>query len=132
MTTTDTPKAMLWTGRVLSGLFVAFMLMDLTMKLLDLPVVAETSRQLGLPTDQARLLGTILLVCVALYLYPRTAVLGAILVTAYMGGAVATHLRVESPLFSHILFGVYLALMAWGGLWLRDARLRSLFPWRRP
>ncbi|MES2722818.1 MAG: DoxX family protein [Pseudomonadota bacterium] len=132
MTTTDTPKAMLWTGRVLSGLFVAFMLMDLTMKLLDLPVVAETSRQLGLPTDQARLLGTILLVCVALYLYPRTSVLGAILVTAYMGGAVATHLRVESPLFSHILFGVYLALMAWGGLWLRDARLRSLFPWRRP
>lgn len=132
MTTTDTPKAMLWTGRLLSGLFVAFMLMDLTMKLLDLPVVAETSRQLGLPTDQARLLGTILLVCVALYLYPRTSVLGAILVTAYMGGAVATHLRVESPLFSHILFGVYLAVMAWGGLWLRDARLRSLFPWRRP
>ncbi|MFD3262662.1 DoxX family protein [Phenylobacterium ferrooxidans] len=131
MTTTDTPKAMLWTGRVLSGLFVAFMLMDLTMKLLDLPVVAETSRQLGLPTDQARLLGTIQLICVALYLYPRTSVLGAVLVTAYMGGAVETHLRVGSPLFSHILFGVYLAVMAWGGLWLRDARLRSLFPWRR-
>ena len=131
MTTTDTPKAMLWTGRVLSGLFVAFMLMDLTMKLLDLPVVAETSRQLGLPTDQARLLGTIQLICVALYLYPRTSVLGAILVTAYMGGAVETHLRVGSPLFSHILLGVYLAVMAWGGLWLRDARLRSLFPWRR-
>ena len=131
MTTTDTPKAMLWTGRVLSGLFVAFMLMDLTMKLLDLPVVAATSRQLGLPTDQARLLGTIQLICVALYLHPRTSVLGAILVTAYMGGAVETHLRVGSPLFSHILFGVYLAVMAWGGLWLRDARLRSLFPWRR-
>ncbi|MDO8325019.1 MAG: DoxX family protein [Phenylobacterium sp.] len=131
MTTTDTPKAMLWTGRVLSGLFVAFMLMDLTMKLLDLPVVAETSRQLGLPTDQARLLGTIQLICVALYLYPRTSMLGAVLVTAYMGGAVETHLRVGSPLFSHILFGVYLAVMAWGGLWLRDARLRSLFPWRR-
>lgn len=131
MTTAATPKAMLWTGRVFSGLFVAFMLMDLTMKLLDLPVVAETSRQLGLPTDQARLLGTIQLICVALYLYPRTSVLGAILVTAYMGGAIATHLRVDSPLFSHILFGVYLALFAWGGLWLRDARLRSLFPWRR-
>ncbi|WP_310542504.1 DoxX family protein [Phenylobacterium sp.] len=131
MTTIDTPKAMLWTGRLLSGLFVAFMLMDLTMKLLDLPVVAETSRQLGLPTDQARLLGKIQLICVALYLYPRTAVLGAILVTAYMGGAVETHLRVGSPLVSHILFGVYLAVMAWGGLWLRDARLRSLFPWRR-
>ncbi|WP_340644222.1 DoxX family protein [Phenylobacterium sp.] len=133
MTTPDqaSPRAMLWTGRVLSGLFVAFMLMDLTMKLLDLPVVAETSRQLGLPTDQARLLGTIQLICVALYVYPRTSVLGAILVTAYMGGAIETHLRVASPLFTHILFGVYLALIAWGGLWLRDARLRSLFPWRR-
>lgn len=128
--TTATPKVMLWTGRVLSGLFVAFMLMDLTMKLLDLPVVAETLRPLGVPAQQARLLGVLQLICMALYLYPRTSVLGAILVTAYMGGAVETHLRVASPLFSHILFGVYLALFAWGGLWLRDARLRSLFPWR--
>lgn len=128
--TTATPKVMLWTGRVLSGLFVAFMLMDLTMKLLDLPVVGETLRPLGVPAQQARLLGVLQLICVALYLYPRTSVLGAILVTAYMGGAVETHLRVASPLFSHILFGVYLALFAWGGLWLRDARLRSLFPWR--
>ena len=132
MTTSVTPKAMLWTGRALTGLFAAFMLMDLTMKLLDLPVVAETMRQLGFPTDKARLLGTIQLICLALYLYPRTAVLGAILITAYMGGAVSTHMRIDSPLFSHILFGVYLALMAWGGLWLRDARLRSLTPWRQP
>lgn len=128
--TTATPKVMLWTGRVFSGLFVAFMLMDLTMKLLNLPVVAETMRPLGVPAEQARLLGVLQLICVALYLHPRTSVLGAILVTAYMGGAVETHLRVASPLFSHILFGVYLALFAWAGLWLRDARLRSLFPWR--
>ena len=133
MTTTDqaTPKAMPWIGRVFSGLFAAFMLMDLTMKLLDLKVVADTMVQMGWPTDKARLLGILQLVGLALYLYPRTAVLGAVLVTAYLGGAVATHLRIDSPLFSHILFGVYLALLAWGGLWLRDARLRSVFPWRK-
>lgn len=133
MTTTDqaTPKAMLWTGRVLTGLFAAFMLMDLTMKLLDLKVVADTMAQMGWPTDKARLLGILQLAGLVLYLYPRTAVLGAVLVTAYLGGAVATHLRIDSPLFSHILFGVYLALLAWGGLWLRDARLRSVFPWRK-
>ncbi|MBR7618918.1 DoxX family protein [Phenylobacterium sp. 20VBR1] len=125
-----TPKAMLWTGRVLTGLFAAFMLMDLTMKLLDLKVVADTMTQMGWPTDKARLLGALQLTGLALYLYPRTAVLGAVLVTGYLGGAIATHLRIDSPLFSHILFGVYLALFAWGGLWLRDARLRSLFPWR--
>ena len=132
MTTADqtTPKAMLWTGRVLTGLFAAFMLMDLTMKLLDLKVVADTMAQMGWPIDKARLLGVLQLTCLVLYLYPRTAVLGAVLVTGYLGGAIATHLRIDSPLFSHILFGVYLALFAWGGLWLRDARLRSLFPWR--
>ena len=125
-----TPKAMLWTGRVLTGLFAAFMLMDLTMKLLDLKVVADTMVQMGWPTDKGRLLGVLQLACLGLYLYPRTAVLGAVLLTGYLGGAIATHLRIDSPLFSHILFGVYLALFAWGGLWLRDARLRSLFPWR--
>ena len=132
MTAADqtTPKAMLWTGRVLTGLFAAFMLMDLTMKLLDLKVVTDTMVQMGWPTDKGRLLGVLQLVCLVLYLYPRTAVLGAVLVTGYLGGAIATHLRIDSPLFSHILFGVYLALFAWGGLWLRDARLRSLLPWR--
>lgn len=133
MTTADqtTPVAMLWTGRVFTGLFAAFMLLDLAMKLADLPVVADTMRQLDWPTDKARLLGALQLICLVLYLYPRTAVLGAILVTGYLGGAIATHVRMGSPLFTHILFGVYLALFAWGGLWLRDARLRSLFPWRR-
>ena len=129
MTTTADPKPMLWTGRVLSGLFVAFMLMDLTMKLLDLKVVADTMAQMGWPTDKARLLGVLQLIGLGLYIYPRTAVLGAVLVSAYLGGAVASHVRIESPLFSHILFGVYLGVIAWAGLWLRDARLRALFPW---
>lgn len=131
MINAETPKPMFWTGWALSGLFAAFMLMDLSMKLLNLPVVAQTLDPLGVPGEQARLLGVMQLVCVGLYLYPRTSVLGAILVTGYMGGAIETHLRVGNPLFSHILFGVYLALLAWGGLWLRDARLRSLLPWRR-
>ena len=130
MTTTADPNPMLWTGRVLSGLFVAFMLMDLTMKLLDLKVVADTMAQMGWPTDKARLLGVLQLIGLGLYIYPRTAILGAVLVSAYLGGAVASHLRIDSPLFSHILFGVYLGVIAWAGLWLRDARLRALFPWR--
>jgi hypothetical protein len=77
-------------------------------------------------------LGLVALICTALYAWPRTAVLGAILLTAYMGGAVATHLRIGNPLFSHMLFGVYLAVIAWGGLYLRDARVRALLPLRLP
>lgn len=122
-------KAMLWTGRVLSALFGLFWLMDLTMKLMNLEVVRTTGAQLGLPPEQSQLLGVIELVCLVLYVFPRTQVLGAVLVTAYLGGAVETHLRVGSPLFSHVLFGVYVGLMAWGGLWLREPRLRAVFPW---
>lgn len=122
-------KAMLWTGRVLSVLFGLFWLMDLTMKLMNLEVVRTTGAQLGLPPEQSQLLGVIELVCLVLYVFPRTQVLGAVLVTAYLGGAVETHLRVGSPLFSHVLFGVYVGLMAWGGLWLREPRLRAVFPW---
>jgi len=76
------------------------------------------------------MLGLLLLVPTLLYIWPRTAILGAILVTAYLGGAVATHVRIASPLFSHILFGVYLGAMLWGGLWLRDPRVRALIPLR--
>jgi hypothetical protein len=122
-------RPMLWTGRALSALFVLFWLMDLTMKLLDLEVVRSTSAQLGLPPAQSQLLGAIELACLVLYVFPRTSILGAVLVTGYLGGAVATHLRVGSPLFSHVLFGVYVGLMAWGGLWLREPRLRAVFPW---
>src|SRR5258708_38493418 len=102
------------------------------MKFLALPIVTETGLTLGWHAGTARLLGTILLVCTVLYAWPRTAILGAILLTGYLGGAVATHLRIANPLFSHTLFGVYIGLMAWAGLLLRDARLPRLFPPRPP
>jgi hypothetical protein len=115
----------------MSGLVIAFLLMDATMKLLALPVVLESSAPLGFAgAEMARLLGGVLLVCTLLYVAPQTAVLGAILVTGFLGGAVATHVRVGSPLFTHDLFGVYLGLLLWGGLYLRDARVRTLLPLR--
>lgn len=120
-----------WIGWAMSGLVIAFMLMDSTMKLLALPVVLESGGPLGFAGAAiARELGLTLLVCTVLYTVPQTAVLGAILLTGYLGGAVATHVRVGSPLFSHVLFGVYLGVLMWGGLYLRDARLRTLLPLR--
>jgi hypothetical protein len=117
-----------WTGRVLSGLVIVFLLVDGAMKLVPLDVVVETTEQLGIPGSLARTLGVLTLACTILYAFPRTAVLGAILLTGYLGGAMAVHLRVGSPVFTHLLFGFYLGLMAWGGLYLRDARLRGLIP----
>ena len=118
-------------GWVLSGLAIAFLLMDATMKLLALPVVLETSGPLGFPgVAMVRGLGVLLLVCTLLYAAPQTAVLGAILLTGYLGGAVVTHVRVGDPLFSHILFGVYVGVFLWLGLYLRDPRLRALVPLR--
>jgi hypothetical protein len=125
------PRAMVWAGRVLSGLVVLFLLMDATMKLLDLQPVRDAQTQLHWPLQHDRTIGVIVLACLVLYALPRTAVLGAILMTALLGGAIASHLRNGDPLFSHTLFGVYVGLMAWGGLWLRDERLRSLLPVRR-
>jgi hypothetical protein len=121
---------MLWTGRVLSGLVVLFLLFDGAIKLIPLDVVLTTSQEIGIPMHLARTLGVLTLACTLLYAWPRTAVLGAILLTGYLGGAIYVHVRAGSPLFSHTLFGVYLGLIAWGGLWLRDERLRSLFPFR--
>jgi DoxX-like family len=123
----------IWTGRVLSGLVILFLAVDGAMKLVPIAPVTEAMIQLGYPAsaDLARGLGVLTLVCTALYAFPRTSVLGAILLTGYMGGAMATHLRIGSPLFSHLLFGFYLGLMAWGGLYLRDERLRALIPLRR-
>lgn len=122
---------MVWTGRVLSALFVLFMVMDVTLKLLNLPIVDETMKRLGWGPGYGPLIGGIELVAVALYLIPRTSLSGAVLMTGVFGGAIATHVRVGDPLFSHILFGVYLALFMWGGLWLRDLGLRAVFPIRR-
>lgn len=115
----------------MSGLAIAFMLMDSTMKLLALPIVLESGAPLGfVGADMARGLGILLFACTLLYAAPQTAVLGAILLTGYLGGAVATHVRVGSPLFTHVLFGVYLGALLWGGLYLRDAGLRKLIPLR--
>ncbi|RUU87138.1 DoxX family protein [Mesorhizobium sp. M7A.F.Ca.MR.176.00.0.0] len=123
----------LWTGRALSGVIVLFMIFDGVIKLPPLDVVTQTMVPLGWPADAnvARMLGVIGLISTALYALPRTSVLGAILLTAYMGGAIATNVRVDSPLFSHILFGVYLGIILWGGLYLRDARVRALIPFSR-
>lgn len=122
------------TGYVMSGLVAAFMLFDGSIKLVPLDVVLQASADLGYPATaaMARELGLTALICTALYICPRTAVLGAVLLTGYMGGTVATHLRIGSPIFSHMLFGVYLAVLAWGGLYLRDARIRALLPLRDP
>ena len=126
-----TGSTMLWAGRIISGLVVAFLLFDGAIKLVPLDVVITTSQELGIPTHLARTLGVLTLTCTLLYAFPRTAVLGAILLTGYIGGAIYVHVRAGSPMLSHTLFGVYLALLAWGGLWLRDARLRALIPWQR-
>lgn len=121
----------IWTGRVVSGLVIAFLLADGAMKLVPLQVVVETSEQLGIPGHLARALGVLTILCTVLYAIPRTAVLGAILLTGYLGGAMAIHLRVGSPLFTHLLFGLYLGLMVWAGLYLRSERLRALIPLAR-
>ena len=120
-----------WVGRVLSTLVIVFLGFDAAIKLVQLPVVGETLAQLGYPSDLGLAIGVIELVCLVLYVVPRTAVLGAILLTAVFGGAIASHLRIASPVFSHILFGAYLGLFVWGGLYLRSARLRDLVPLHR-
>jgi hypothetical protein len=121
----------LWAGHIISGLVILFLLFDGAIKLVPLTPVQESLAQLGYPVSLARGLGILTLACTILYAVPRTAVLGAILLTGLLGGAIATHLRVGSPVFSHLLFGAYLGLMVWGGLFLRDERVRALLPLRR-
>jgi hypothetical protein len=122
-----------WLGRVLSGLVIVFLLFDGAIKLVPWPVVTETMDRIGYGSSEtlARSLGIITIVCTVLYAIPPTSILGAILLTGYLGGAMASHMRIGSPLFTHTLFGFYLGLMVWGGLWLRDRRLQSLIPFRR-
>ena len=124
-------KGRLWTGRIMSALPALFLLIDGVGKLVKPAPVVQGTVQLGYPESVLLGLGIVLLSCTVLYVIPRTAILGAILLTGYLGGAIATHVRVGSPLFSHILFPVYLAVLIWGGLYLRDERLRALIPLRR-
>jgi hypothetical protein len=123
-----TPAALVWTGRIFSGLVIVFLLMDAAMKLVPLQPVIDTMRDLGFESTDAlaRGLGILLLVCTALYAFPRTALLGAILLTGYLGGAMAIHLRVGSPLFTHTLFGAYVGIFMWAGLLIRNRQIRSL------
>ena len=123
--------AMRRTGWMLTGLFTLFMLgASIAPKFIGLEVARSTLVALGWPEGFVLPIGVLELVFLALYLLPRTSVLGAVLMTGLLGGAMATHLRIGSPLFSHVLFGVYLGLFMWGGLWLRSPALRALFPLR--
>ncbi len=116
----------IWTGRVLSAFAAAFLLVDGGMKLMRAPVSVEATVGLGYPASDVFAIGALLIVCTVLYAIPRTAVLGAVLLTGFLGGAVATQVRAGNPLFSHALFPVYVGAMAWGGLYLRDSRLRAI------
>jgi hypothetical protein len=119
-------------GYVLSGLVIAFMLFDGSIKLVPMDMVISASAELGYPATpaMARELGIIGLICAVLYAVPRTSILGAVLLTGYLGGAIASQIRVGNPLFTHVLFGVYLGIFTWGGLYLRDPRVRALIPVR--
>jgi hypothetical protein len=116
---------------VLSTIAALFLFFDALAKLLRLQPVLDGTAQLGYPTDVVFGLGLTLLLCVLAYIVPATSVLGALLLTGYLGGAVATHVRVGNPVFSHVLFPTYVAAMLWGGLALRDPRLRALLPGMR-
>src|SRR5262245_30696492 len=110
------------------GVFLAF---DAAMKVLKLAPAVQGTTELGYPVGTVMVIGVIELVCLILYLVPRTSVLGALLLTGYLGGAIATHVRAGSPLATHTLFPIYVAMMMWGGLYLRETRLRELVPLRR-
>jgi DoxX-like family len=122
-------RTMILTGRVLTGIFALFMLAaSIAPKFLGAKAATDTLIQLGWPGDAALMIGMVELFCLILYLTPRTSLLGAVLMTGLLGGAMATQVRVGNPLFSHILFSLYLGLFMWGGLWLRYPALRRLFP----
>ena len=130
MTVESSAKKRSIAGYVLTGLVAAFLTFDTVMKLLQLAPAVQGTTELGYPAGTVVVIGAIELVCLVLYLIPRTSVLGALVLTGYLGGAIATHLRVGSPLPTHTLFPIYVALLVWGGLYLRESRLRTLLPFR--
>ncbi len=127
MTTQPISKTSRWTGRIVSGFTVAFLLFDGVMKLVKPTVVVESTRQLGYPESDITGIGSVLLTCTLLYILPRTSILGAILLTGYLGGAVASQVRVGAGWFN-VIFASMFGVLVWGGLWLRDTRLRTLLP----
>ena len=123
-------KKLLWTGRIVSGLVTAFLLFDAIIHLLKPAPVVEGFAKLGFPIRLAVPLGVVELVCILLYVIPRASILGAILLTGYLGGAVAIQLPTGNPFFGEVLFPVYVGIFLWGGIYLRDEQLRTLIPFR--
>jgi hypothetical protein len=121
----------IWAGRIVTALPVLFLLFDGTIHIMRIPAVVEGFAKAGFPISTAVPLGIIEIVCIILYVLPRTSVLGAILLTGYLGGAVATNVRQQLPMLGYVLAPVYVAIFLWGGLWLRDDRVRSLIPLSR-
>jgi hypothetical protein len=117
---------MVWAGRVISGLCMAALTMSAVMKFLQPPMLLEEMARFEIPTTKLVMIGVIELVCVLLYAIPRTAALGAVLLTGYLGGATLTHLRIDDPIFGPVVIGIFV----WLGLWFRDARVRALLPLR--
>jgi hypothetical protein len=126
----QTSKGSLWTGRVITALVVLLLILDGATKVMKVAAVMEASKQLGFSANQIVAIGVTLLACTVLYAIPRTSVLGAILLTGYLGGAVVTNLRSGSPMFSAVLFPVYFGVFVWAGLYLRDPLLRAMIPMR--
>jgi hypothetical protein len=127
---TEISKGRLWTARIISGIVVLFMLFDGIGKLAKPKQVVEGTLELGFQEHHLAVLGVLSLICTLLYAVPRTRLLGAVLLTGYLGGAVAAQLRVDNPLWSHTLFPVYIAILAWGPIWLIDQKFRNLI-WER-
>jgi len=128
---TEPSRRAVWAGRILSGLGASFLAFDASLKLLLVAPAVQGTAELGFPPESVARIGVLQALCLAVYLFPRTAVFGAILWTGYLGGAIATHVRVGNPLFSHTLFPIYIAALLWVGLWLREPRLRALVPFAR-
>ncbi len=121
----------IWAGRILSGIAVLFMLFDSITKITEAPQVLKASVKLGYPAGTIQVIGIILLILIILYVIPRTSIFGAILLTGYLGGAVASNLRIMNPLFSNTLFPIYFAIILWGGIYLRDDLIREFIPFRK-
>ena len=129
--TAPVSKRRLWAGRILSGAAVLFLLFDSVIKVMVIAPVVESFARVGWPDRLAHAIGILELLLVVVYLIPRSSILGAILLTGYLGGAVATHVRIGDPLFTHVLFPIYVAVLLWGGLFLRDERVHALIAPRR-
>lgn len=125
-TTAPATKGKLWTGRIMGGIVILFMLMDSIFKFIPNEQVVTGTTELGFQVHHLPIMGTLGLASILLFAFPRTRIIGAILLTGYFGGAIATHVRLDNPLFTHVLFPVYLGILAWGSIWLRDERFRRV------